>query len=124
MQFSFKIRAGPGLLHAVGRRHAHQVQRAGQHDLRRLDQLEPGAGHVGIIGDDPALFIEGMEDGRQLLRIKRQVMRLMRGGYRLDDLGYAHHLAYQGQLRFRGQQRDLAVLKVQAFFGGVLAGCC
>jgi len=56
--------------------HAHEAKDFSKDNLTCLDQLESCPGEGVVLGDDPALLIEAVKHGGQILGIVRQVVRL------------------------------------------------
>ena len=57
-------------LHPVGRFDPHQVERAGDHRLRRRGQAEPEG--LGLALEDAVLVVEAVEIVRQADRVRRE----------------------------------------------------
>jgi hypothetical protein len=91
-------------LHPLRSGDAEQAQCVRERNLRRTAEVQPGLRQRGVLRDDPAVAIEGVKEGREILRVAGQPVRCAQPRGDLDDLG---------QLADRAEEVDFArVLKL------------
>src|SRR2546423_37376 len=61
-------------LHLLRRADAEHRQCVGEHLAGGLGQPQPGLGELGIVGDHPAVAVEGMEQGSELPGVGREAV--------------------------------------------------